>query len=116
MGQSGAARSSGMGVWGLRPPQEGMDSGFRRNDESDEKELEVEQMEQTEQTQGERLAAVLRRIAGVETRERPPADDLRARIDYLERDGGEMRTRVNGLFFGLIALAAGELLMRALAG
>ena len=91
--------------------------------------MEVEQMEQTEQREqtplspgrasmptGERLAAVLRRIAGVEARERPPADDLRARIDYLERDGGEMRTRVNGLFFGLIALAAGELLMRALAG
>ena len=93
----------------------------------------MEQMERTEQgggtpltptlspgrgstPAGERLAAVLRRIAGVETRERPPADDLRARIDYLERDGGEMRTRINGLFFGLIALAAGELLMRALAG
>ena len=79
----------------------------------------MEQTERTgqgEQTQGARLAAVLRRIAGVDTRERPPADDLRARIDYLERDGGEMRTRVNGLFFGLIALAAGELLLRALAG
>ncbi len=75
-------------------------------------------MEQTEQAQGasERLANVLRRIAGVETRERPATDDLRARIDYLERDGGELRTRINGLFFGLIALAGGELLMRALAG
>ena len=65
---------------------------------------------------GERLAMVLRRIAGVDTRERPPEGDLRARIDYLERDAGEMRMRVNGLFFGLIALAAGEILMRALAG
>ena len=110
----------GWGV-GAQPPTRG--DGFRLPPDmtnSDEKELEVERMEQTEQRgsmpQGERLAAVLRRIAGVETRERPPADDLRARIDYLERDGGEMRTRVNGLFFGLIALAAGELLMRALAG
>ena len=65
---------------------------------------------------GERLASVLRRIAGVETRDRPPEHDLRARIDYLERDAGEMRMRVNGLFFGLIALAAGEILLRALAG
>ena len=77
---------------------------------------QTERTEQGEQTQGERLASVLRRIAGVETRERPPAHDLRARIDYLERDSGEVRTRINGLFFGLIALAAGELLMRALAG
>ena len=42
---------------------------------------------------GERLALVLRRIAGVETRDRPPEHDLRARIDYLERDAGEMRMR-----------------------
>ena len=65
---------------------------------------------------GERLALVLRRIAGVETRDRPPEHDLHARIDYLERDAGEMRMRVNGLFFGLIALAAGEILLRAMAG
>ncbi|MYB40841.1 MAG: hypothetical protein F4X76_01350 [Chloroflexi bacterium] len=84
------------------------------------KQLEVAQMERVEMERperaGERLALVLRRIAGVETRDRPPEDDLRARIDYLERDAGEMRMRVNGLFFGLIALAAGEILLRALAG
>lgn len=72
--------------------------------------------ERPREATGERLANVLRRIAGVDTRERPPAHDLRARVDYLERDAGEMRMRVNGLFFGLIALAAGELLLRALAG
>ena len=82
--------------------------------------MEVVQMERVETDQpggaGERLALVLRRIAGVETRDRPPEHDLRARIDYLERDAGEMRMRVNGLFFGLIALAAGEILLQALAG
>ncbi|MYE46954.1 MAG: hypothetical protein F4X25_09495 [Chloroflexi bacterium] len=82
--------------------------------------MEVAQVERVETERpegaGERLAMVLRRIAGVDTRERPPEHDLRARIDYLERDAGEMRTRVNGLFFGLLALAAGEILLRALAG
>ena len=110
MGQSRAQRVliRDGGVGGAAP--------YRTAEQAGSTQMEVERMEQTEQTQGERLANVLRRIAGVETRERPPADDLRARIDYLERDGSEMRTRINGLFFGLIALAAGELLMRALAG
>lgn len=66
---------------------------------------------------GDRLGETLRRLAGrAPARERPPADDLAARLDYLERDLAEVRTRINGLFFGLIAVALGEIVAGALAG
>ena len=73
----------------------------------------MKQMEQRgSMPTGERLAAVLRRIAGVETRERPTADDLRARIDYLERDVSGVRTRVNALFFTVLSVALADLVGR----
>lgn len=65
----------------------------------------------------DRLGEALRRLAGrPPARERPPAHDLAARLDYLERDLAEVRTRINGLFFGLIAVALAEIVTRALAG
>ena len=62
-----------------------------------------------------RLAATIRRLVRRE-RERPPAHDLAARLDYLERDASEVRTRINGLFFALIAVVLGEVVTRVLAG
>ena len=62
----------------------------------------------------DRLAEALRRLAGRE-RARPPAHDLAARLDYLERDASEVRTRINALFFAVIAVVLGEILSRVLA-
>ena len=62
------------------------------------------------------LATTLRRLARRgEARPRPPAHDLAARLDYLERDASEVRTRINALFFSVIAVALGELVSRVLA-
>jgi hypothetical protein len=53
------------------------------------------------------LRALLSRARG-----RPPAGDDEARLDYLERDIREVRTRVNTLFFAVLAVALGELIMK----
>ncbi len=63
------------------------------------------------------LGTTLRRLARREpVSERPPAHDLAARLDYLERDASEVRTRINALFFAMIAVALGEIVSRVLAG
>jgi hypothetical protein len=45
--------------------------------------------------------------------ERPQPGDFAARLDYLERDLAEVRTRVNALFFTVLGAAALGLLGRA---
>lgn len=42
-------------------------------------------------------------------RMRPPASDVREQLQYLERDVQEVRTRVNALFFTVLAAALGDL-------
>lgn len=59
---------------------------------------------------GDRLAAAIRLLRGSSTR--PPATDMRQQLEYLERDLQEMRTRVNALFFAVIAAALGDLVGR----
>jgi hypothetical protein len=58
-----------------------------------------------------RLVRALRRVVG-ELQERPPAQNLREQIAYLERDVQEVRTRVNALFFTVLTTAVGQLLAR----
>jgi hypothetical protein len=40
---------------------------------------------------------------------RPPAADVTQQLAYLERDVQEVRTRVNALFFTVLAASIGEL-------
>ncbi len=46
----------------------------------------------------------------------PPAGDTATRLDHLERDVQEVRTRVNALFFSVIGIAIAELASRVVAG
>ena len=59
----------------------------------------------------DRLAAVLRTLLP-RWRARPPARTQRARLDHLEADLREVRTRINALFFSVIAVVLGELVGR----
>jgi hypothetical protein len=43
---------------------------------------------------------------------RPPASDVEARLDYLERDVAEVRSRVATLFFAALGAAILELVAR----
>ena len=61
-----------------------------------------------------RLAEALRALLA-RGHARPPLDDPDARLDYLERELGEMRTRINALFFAVLAVALGELVGRLVA-
>jgi hypothetical protein len=57
------------------------------------------------------LRALIARLLGIAT-PRPPARTQRLRIDHLEGDLREVRTRVNALFFTVIAVALGDLVAR----
>jgi hypothetical protein len=59
---------------------------------------------------GDRLATAIRLLRGSSAR--PPATNMRQQLEYLERDLQEMRTRVNALFFAVIAAALGDLVGR----
>ncbi len=56
---------------------------------------------------GDRLAEAIRSLWGASAR--PPAADEREQLRYLERDVQEVRTRVNALFFTVLAAAVGDL-------
>ena len=61
----------------------------------------------------DRLAEALRHILERRAATQPPArSDLPARLDALERDVQETRTRVNALFFAVIAVAIADLIGR----
>jgi len=60
----------------------------------------------------DRLATALRRVLGARERTGPPRN-LDARLDAIERDIAEVRTRVNALFFAVISVAIGDLVVRA---
>lgn len=55
------------------------------------------------------LDALRRAVA---TDPRPAPRDFRERLAYIERDLAEMRTRVNALFFAVLAAAIGQLISR----
>ncbi|MEZ4553749.1 MAG: hypothetical protein AB7L91_03160 [Dehalococcoidia bacterium] len=55
---------------------------------------------------GDRLGEVIRTWR--RTRSRPPAGDVHEQLQYLERDVQEVRTRVNALFFTVLAAALGD--------
>lgn len=57
---------------------------------------------------GDRLAEAIRALRGASLA-RPPAADEREQLRYLERDVQEVRTRVNALFFTVLAAAVGDL-------
>ena len=59
----------------------------------------------------DRLAESLRALLPLlrTGRPRPPAPDDATRLDYLEQELREVRTRVNALFFSVLAVALGEL-------
>lgn len=56
---------------------------------------------------GDRLGEAIRTWR--QARSRPPAADLGEQLQYLERDLQEVRTRVNALFFTVLAAALGDL-------
>jgi hypothetical protein len=58
-----------------------------------------------------RLAAAIRALLP-RRREPPAVDDMPARLEYLERDVREVRTRVNALFFTVIGVAVSDLASR----
>jgi hypothetical protein len=58
----------------------------------------------------DRLADAVRALRG--TRQRPPPRDVTQQLQYLERDVQEVRTRVNALFFAVLAAALGDLIGR----
>ncbi len=69
----------------------------------------------------DRLAAAVRRLARPSAASRghrahPPAHDLAGRLDRLERELGELRSRITALFLAVIAAAAGEVVSRVVAG
>ena len=55
-----------------------------------------------------RLTAAIRALLP-RRRTPPPAGDTATRLDHLERDIQEVRTRVNALFFSVIGIAIAEL-------
>lgn len=60
------------------------------------------------------LHALLARLLGRKA-PRPNARTQRLRIDYIEGDLREVRTRVNALFFTVLAVALGDLVARLVA-
>jgi hypothetical protein len=62
----------------------------------------------------DRLAETLRALLP-RARQRPSARTQRIRLDHLEEDVREVRTRVNALFFTVIAVALGDLVGRLVA-
>jgi hypothetical protein len=58
----------------------------------------------------DRLADAVRTLWGAPPR--PPARDIRQQLQYLERDVQEMRTRINALFFTVLAAVLGDLVGR----
>ena len=65
-----------------------------------------------------RLARAVRETARAllpRRRAAPPSGDREARLDYLERELAEVRTRVNALFFAVLGVALGELVGRVVA-
>ena len=63
------------------------------------------------------LSSAVRRLARLRApRPRPPAHDLMGRLDHVERELGEVRTRINALFFTVLAVALGEVVSRVVAG
>lgn len=70
--------------------------------------------------QEDRLAQAIRsllpRLAGGERRARPDEADIPARLDYLEQEIHETRSRVNTLFFAVIAVGLGNLVGRVVTG
>ena len=64
------------------------------------------------------LALALRRVLAARPRQDGgPRDhaplEVGSRLDALEREVGEVRTRVNALFFAVISVAIGDLVVRA---
>ena len=59
----------------------------------------------------DRLAEAVRALVP-RSRTRSPADDEATRLAHLEEDVREIRTRVNALFFTVIAVALGDLVGR----
>ena len=62
----------------------------------------------------DRLAETLRALLP-RARQRPSARTQQIRLDHLEEDVREVRTRVNALFFTVIAVALGDLVGRLVA-
>jgi hypothetical protein len=66
-----------------------------------------------ERRQPDRLGEALRALARARRERRPePPRDLEARLAALERDVQEVRSRVNALFFTVIAVAVGDFVGR----
>ncbi len=63
-----------------------------------------------------RLTAAIRALLPRRHAPPPPAGDTATRLDHLERDVQEVRTRVNALFFSVIGIAIAELASRVVAG
>lgn len=65
---------------------------------------------------GDPLGEVVRGMAQQRTTRPEPAPDLEtrlgARLDALEHDLGEVRTRINALFFAVLTAALGDLVGR----
>jgi len=65
----------------------------------------------------DRLATALRRLLGTRPRTEAPRDtvspDLGTRLDALQKEVDEVRMRVNALFFAVISVAIGDLVVRA---
>ena len=63
---------------------------------------------------GERNARLVGAIRALKPKSRPepPATDHDARLEHLEEDVREVRTRVNALFFTVISVALGDLVSR----
>lgn len=68
----------------------------------------------TEPESDARIRAALRALLP-RSRPRPSEGDDQTRLDYLERDVREVRTRVNTLFFAVLAVALGELITKLVA-
>lgn len=64
--------------------------------------------------QTDRLSRVIRALLlGERVRHPlPPSADATARLDAVERELGEVRTRVNALFFAVITASVAELVAR----
>lgn len=65
--------------------------------------------EPAERPRSDRLSEVLRTLL-LRPHRRTPATTQRGRLDHLEEDLREVRTRVNALFFTVIAVGLGDLL------
>ncbi len=59
-----------------------------------------------------RLARAIRALLPFRSRSGPRPADPTARLEWIERDLGEMRWRVNALFFAVLTTAVGALIER----